>query len=453
MSNSKLQTTVYPNLFHFVHQVSSHKLPICSIHLYCDIGSSFETDELRGVAHFLEHMLFQGTKTKSSQILFQEYDQIGSEFNAFTTKRYTCFYVKCHEMHGERALSLFEDMMKNSAMTKERVKKEKEIIKQENKNRLEDYRNVAKEAFDTLIYKNSSFEKPVDNVRFYQAMQKITYKNLEKWYKWFYKPSNMVLSIVSKKPFGYWTNLLFHSQFTRDDFHSGKIDKPQQALSFPTQLPYEQTRVDILHTKQKGSLNTHLIFGFRTVNQYSDKKYIFDFISYILNGMSGRLFTVLRHENNLVYNVHANSEEEEYTGYFSVYTEFSNKHLTIVLKILLDLFENLRKNGILMEEFEIGRSRIHGSHHVMYENINTFAKYNGFEQLVFIRDTENSKHYHKKSIIPFQKILEHNYDRITLTQVNNIVKEYFRKKNMIISIVSSNNIPIEEIRSLCEKYP
>ena len=137
--SEKIESTIYPNGFNFVHQKSSHKLPICSIHLYCDVGSSFETDELRGIAHFLEHMLFQGTKTKNSEVIFQEYDRIGTECNAFTTKRYTCFYIKCHIKHASRVLNLFADIMRNSTISREKMKKEEKTIVQETENRLNDF--------------------------------------------------------------------------------------------------------------------------------------------------------------------------------------------------------------------------------------------------------------------------------------------------------------------------
>jgi predicted Zn-dependent peptidase len=447
-----IESTIYPNLFHFVHQKSSHKLPICSIYLFCDIGSSFETDELRGIAHFLEHMLFQGTHTKTANVIFQEYDQIGSEFNAFTTKRFTCFYVKCHESHAERVLKLLEDMMQNSIFTEERIKKEKEVVKQENKNRADNYKDAAKKGFDRLVYKKSSFEEPVDDFRFKETMRKMNHNTLMKWYKWFYNPSNMVLSVVSRKPFHDWTKILFHSNFTKEHFHK-KTEIPQNALQFPNQEPYKPQTADINHTNKSGSNNTHLVFGFRTVNQYSDKKYVFELLTYILNGMSGRLFTILRHEQSLVYNVSANSQQEEYNGYFAIYTEFSNQHLKTVIKLLLELCEELVKNGIREEEFSIGKSRIHGAYNIKYENVNTFAEHNGCEHLIFVRDTENSRHYQKKKVVPFQNNLSTFHNKITLNQINNTIKEYFRQTNMVISIVNSEKIDEKSIRRLCEKYP
>lgn len=446
-----IQKTVYPNGFHFVHQKSLHKLPLCTIHLFCDIGSSFETDELRGIAHFLEHLLFQGTKKRTPKMLFQEYDRIGTVFNAYTTKRFTCFYVKCHVQHAQRIIDLYTDVMQNSSFTEETVKNERKIIEQETRNMLNDYGRIAQLNFDHLLYKNSSFEYPIDDISFKQNRKNITHKTLRKWYEWFYQPSNLVLSVVSSESDHFWKKILFKSSLTKPNFRKN-VDKPNRALDFPVQnnIPYT-TNIDIITTTEKGTVNTQLIVGFRTVNQYSDKKYIFELLSNVLNGMSGRLFTLLRQNANIVYGASAISEEEEFTGYFSVSTECEDKNLRKVLSIVLLMFKNISTEGVTEEEFHIAKSRIRGHYHVLCENSNTLAKHNGYEHLVFVRDTDNSRHYKKSNIIPFQKILETHIKNITIEQLNALAREYFRKTNLIISVVSSNDVDAKELRKFCNK--
>ena len=135
----KIDYIQYPNGFSFVHQKSLHSLPLCAIHLYCDVGSSFETDELRGSAHVREHMLFQGTKEKTAEVIFKEYDRIGTQFNAFTTKRYTCFYIKCHIRHAKRVIFLLTDIMQNASMSKTQIRKEAKVIDHENRARQQNH--------------------------------------------------------------------------------------------------------------------------------------------------------------------------------------------------------------------------------------------------------------------------------------------------------------------------
>lgn len=452
----KIDTMVYPNGFHLVHQPAIHNLPLCSIHLYCDVGSSFETNELRGIAHFLEHMLFQGTKDRTPHYIFQEYDRIGTQFNAFTTKRFTCFYVKCHIEHAERVIQLFTDMMQNSSLKKSSIRKEEKVIEQENRSRENNYSHIAKTNFERKVFKQSSFEQPIDNSHFRKNVPKMSQNTLKKWYEWFYQPSNIVLSIVSNKPFHFWTQIMFASKLTKPNFRSKSLQKPVSALSFPNVIshdPYqEQKQTDIIIKQEPNTSNAHLIFGFRTVNQYSDKKYLFDLLAHILNGKSARLFTILRQEQNLVYNIFCSSEEEEFTGYFCISTEFDPIHTKKVILLLFELCKDLVKDGIQEEEFHIAKKRLQGAHQIQYEDINTFAKYNGYEHLLFVRDTENSRHYRKKNIVPYQEVLETYYEPITLEQINALIREYFRPHHMVISLVSPNPMTLAEMRSLCKKY-
>ena len=444
--HGKIETSSYVNGFHFVHQSSLSDLNICSIHLFCDVGSSYETDELRGVAHFLEHLLFQGTSNKSSMELFKEYDKMGTEFNAFTTKRFTCFYVKCHTENAQKVIDIFTDIMKNSILSQKNMEKEDKVIKQEIRNKMSNHNHSAQTLFDSLVYKNSSFEYPIDDMRYHQTKNKVDRAAMVAWYKYFYRPSNMVLSVVSNEPIHFWKEMLHRSEFTQAETNARL---PKSAMNFPSSenIPYNAD-VDIIIKKEPTAINTHLIFGFRTVNQYSDKKHIFEVMTHILNGMSGRIFTLLRQDSNIVYSAVANSEEEEFTGYFSIVTEFATKYLFQVLKILTDMFEDIVKRGFTLEEYNIGRSRMRGQYNMLLEDSNTMTRYNGKEFLVYMRNNKHSLHHKKESIVPFQDRLEKIYHAITIEQVNMAAKEYFKPNNMVISLVSSSSIKLSDVQKI-----
>ena len=449
----KIDTEIYPNGFHFVHQKTKCKLPICSIHLFCDVGSSYETDELRGVAHLLEHMLFQGTKSRSSAELFRQYDRIGTEFNAYTTKRYTCFFVKCHIDSASDVLDLFADVMRNSNLDPKQVSKEAHVVKQETLNRMSDHHVLAQTKFDSVIYKNSSFEQPIDAYRYHQDTMKVTAKALKEWYQWFYRPSNMVLSVVSPNPTSYWKQMIFKTCFVKELFQPEDAKLPSNAIDFPIQgkIPYRQ-EVDVIITKDKTSgKNAHLVLGFRTVSQYSDKKHVFALLCHVLNGMSGRLFTILRQENSLAYNATASSEEEEFSGYIAVSTEVDHRNLKEAVSLIIKLYEDLFHDGITEEEYRIAQSRVRGQHTIMYENSDTFAKYNGVEHLLFVRDTSNPRERVKKDIVPFEKLVD-TYAEITMDHINALIREYFRPQNMVLSVVSPKSISLATAQSWCKPF-
>ena len=110
-----IETFVYPNGFRLVYEKSLNKLPICAIQVFCDVGSAYESENIRGVSHFIEHMCFKGTKQmpKTKDILIH-YDKIGADFNAYTEKRYTCYTLKCHNDNIKNSIVILSDMLLNS---------------------------------------------------------------------------------------------------------------------------------------------------------------------------------------------------------------------------------------------------------------------------------------------------------------------------------------------------
>ena len=449
---SPIESFEFENKFQMVHQKINHTISLCTIHLFCDIGSSYETDELRGISHFLEHMMFQGTKTKTSVQMFEQYDRMGTNINAFTTKRYTCYLIKCHEQYAIEVLQLMSDMLFNTTIDPSRIQKETEVIKEENTREDDKIYNRLKEMFESKVYQHSSFEEPIDSIRFHERQNSISEEEIIKWYKWFYIPSNMVMSIISSKSGIYWRDELKKTEFMKT---YPKTEKPERALEYPVSIPYD-TNIEYITVLEPSCLNTQVVVGFRTVNQYSDKKYLFVLLTHILNCMSGILFSTLRQKYNLVYSVNAEIEHQEYTGYFSIQTECKNRNFIhkqtnkSVLAIILKLLRHLAIHGVSEKDFSIARERIKNMYQIDAENIDTFAKYNGEEQLLYLRDTNQSRHRKKDAIIPYLDIYTTHFEHITLEQVNQAIREYFRLKNMIISVISNRPPSVAKLKQACE---
>ena len=448
-----VETVIYPNGFHLVHQRSLHKLPICSIYLFCDVGSAFETDELRGITHFLEHMLFQGTKTRTYKDIYQQYDRIGSDFDAFTTKRFTCFHVKCHETHGKQVLHLLTDIMQNSKLNESKMKSERKVIDRELQTKQNKYNLIAYNFFENAIYKHSSFEYPVDH--FSYKRNPISQELLKRWYEWFYQPHNMVLSIVSTKTMEYWKQLISGTNLSSNAFRNRTTLTPIQGIARPIKLDIREIppeTIDITIEHDVNSKNTYLVYGFRTVDQYSDNKYAFELLAHILNGLSARLFDIFRQKHALVYSIVAESGEEEFEGYFAISSEFDGKHLKKVVGLILGMFMDLVENGMSDEEFNVGKQRLHGSHQIQYEDINIFAIHNGMQQLLFRRVHDNVLQRSTKSIPPYDKMWDTVYKNITKAQLHTIIKVFFVYSNIVVSIVTPLDIHLEEIREWSKKY-
>ena len=107
-----IQTYEFPNGFRVIYEKSKSSLPISSLFTFCDAGSVYETENLRGVSHFIEHMCFKGTKKiPKSKDIFMHYDKIGAEFSAFTVQRYTCYTVKCIDEKIDQSIQIVSDII------------------------------------------------------------------------------------------------------------------------------------------------------------------------------------------------------------------------------------------------------------------------------------------------------------------------------------------------------
>ena len=132
-----LHNLILPNGLKIIHEKPFSKLPITSIHIICDIGSVHETDDFRGASHMIEHMCFKGTSHISkAKTISMEYDKIGAEFNAYTTKRFTAFTVKCGDEYVEHSIDILSDMLFHSKFNKHEYDKERVVVVQENVNNM-----------------------------------------------------------------------------------------------------------------------------------------------------------------------------------------------------------------------------------------------------------------------------------------------------------------------------
>ena len=114
----------FPNGFRLVYQKSYNKIPVSHIYAFCDVGPVYETEDLRGASHIIEHMCFKGTnKIPKIKKLFKHYDRIGAYFNAYTDIRYTAYTLKCEDNYMDHSIQIMADMILNSKFNKKEFQK------------------------------------------------------------------------------------------------------------------------------------------------------------------------------------------------------------------------------------------------------------------------------------------------------------------------------------------
>lgn len=442
-------THVFPNGFRMIYEKPTNSLQMTVVYAYCDIGSVFEKDGIRGVSHFLEHMCFKGTrKMKNPRDIFLSYDKIGAYFNAFTEKRTTCFTIKCEDNYFENCTDILGEMILHSTIPKSLFQKEQKVVLEENFRNENDMRNVLGEKVDAIIYQGSSYEYPIDTLSYHVKNKKeidIAYEDVVNWYRSFYIPSNIIFSIVSNISFENIKKILTNSVFSKKMRNQSIVAVLQKEMNLSLTFPIRDNIVSI--GKQGASTNV-IYIGFRTCSQTSKDRFVFKVLKHILNGMSGRLFTILREKHGLTYSSICSTEYFEHTGSFLVNTETSPAHtITVkkengVLYLLINMFVSLKKKGINSEELRVAKGNIRGNYILKTEVNDTIAAYNGKEYLLSnTNDFVSYKQYYEKNIEP-----------VTIDDINTVILRYFTVENMVIGIMGKDPPTEENIRKVSKYF-
>lgn len=434
-----VKTHVYKNGFRVVYQKSSGCSNIASIQVFCDVGSIHEPDESRGSAHFIEHMCFKGTKKlKTSRDVNMIFDKTGSDSNAFTDRRYTCYYVNTDKDNVKLCVSTLADMMLNSVFDKNEYLKEREVVREEAVKDEDDYELLAFTNADKQIYAGSPYANTVDELQYHVGNHILKYENILEIYKKYYVPSNMILSICCSLPFEDICKFVEQSDFT-----NANNREPRTALNLCI-----TPQTDVIYSIVKKPTNpTHLCIGFRSCSLSHVDKYPMKLLKHILSGgITSRMFMILREDNGLTYTSYAYSDFFEHMGDFKLYAEcdtarfFKNGSKPGVFPLLTKMINDLLQHGITEEELKIAKGFMKGLQKMKGEDSSIIAKYNGKNQLF---GTTNAPSYVDK----YEKLIE----PITKEQIYLCVKKYFKREGMVVSIISATHPSEKQISKFVDK--
>jgi predicted Zn-dependent peptidase len=254
-------------------------------------GSRYETDDAQGIAHFSEHMFFKGTEQRpSAKEIAGAIDAIGGEFNAFTGKEYTAYYVKCAAEHRDVALDVLVDMLRNSRFEEEEIEREKGVIVEEMNMYYDTPRDFIGGVYETLLWGDQPLGRDIIGTKeTIRAATRDTFTSyLDRWYQ----PSRMVLGVAGRIGDG----VLERAQELLGDLAGGETGAPEATT------PHANGRV-FVHTKQ--SEQAHVILGVPSLPLDHPDRYAIQLLATVLGGgMSSRLFSEVRERRGLAYYVY-----------------------------------------------------------------------------------------------------------------------------------------------------
>lgn len=314
-------------------------------------GSRYESSGENGLAHFLEHMFFKGTKKRpSARAISEELDAIGSVYNAFTAKERTAYYAKVSSHYLETALDVIGDIFLNSELPAKEISKERGAIIQE----IDMYEDMpmrtVDNVFDALVFGKEhplgrTILGPKENIRSF------TRRNFTDYLERHYTPSNTVVCVA-----GSFASKRVLAKITRE-FGRRKHTEPPTYSPFST--PQDCARISI---KEKKTDQTQLILGVAAYPYLHKDEYALEVLATILGGgMSSRLFLEVREKRGLAYSVHAWAEKYPDTGYFAVQAGVEHGKLEKTVQTILGEFRKVRRITVSSTELAKAKSYMKGT--------------------------------------------------------------------------------------------
>jgi predicted Zn-dependent peptidase len=279
-----------------------------SCFLFYAAGSRYETKETNGIAHFAEHMFFKGTERRPrSRDITGEIDAIGGEFNAFTGKEYTGYYVKCAAEQRDVALDVLVDMLRHSKFEAEEIDREKGVIVEEMNMYFDTPRDFIGGVYDELLYGDQPLGWDIigrkETVR--AATRETFLDYVDRWYK----PERMVVGLGGR---------IGEDAIEALERLLGDVPAGDTAAPAPVAIPSNGGPQVRVHTKQ--SDQAHLILGVRSYPLSHPDRYAVQLLTTVLGGgMSSRLFTEVRERRGLAYYVFGTNNS--YTDAGSLYAQ------------------------------------------------------------------------------------------------------------------------------------
>lgn len=381
---------------------------------FVKVGSRYETEEINGASHFIEHLLFKGTKRRPSALaITKELDRYGAEYNAFTAKDLTAYYIKMDAAHTALAIDILHDMMFHSRFDPEEVDRERGVIIEEI-NMYED--NPASHMGDLLeeaLFAGNTLAWNIAGPR--EVIRKISRDSLVAYHKRYYIPSRLTLTLAGKIDHAAWDML-------EKTFGSLPLPRRLEDAAFVPFVSQSPTRYTLAF-QQKKIEQVQLGLAFCGLPQAHKRMPAMRLLTTILGGsMSSRLFIQVRERRGLCYSIYAGHHALEDVGMFSIAAGLDKTRLEEAVCAIWKEIEKIKKTGVTSEELQRAKDHVRGKWMLAFEDSANQADWYG-KQLIF----------QGKTVSPEERMQAIN--EVTPSDIRALARDLFNPKCLAISVV------------------
>ncbi|MGC8776250.1 MAG: M16 family metallopeptidase [Minisyncoccia bacterium] len=376
-----------------------------------EAGSEYETKNINGISHFLEHMCFKGTKNRpNSGIIAEELDSLGAEYNAFTSQEFTGYWAKVQNEKIENVIEIVSDLYLNPIFNPEEINKERGVIIEEI-NMYEDIpMRKVQDLFLNLLYGDQPAGWDIAGKK--EIIKKLKREDFIAYRNKHYVASKTVVVIS-----GSFNEKIIYKKIEK---LFGSLPKKKKILKPKTIWRQNQPKTLI---KFKESDQDHLVLGVRAFDVFHPQKHALQVLGHILGGgMSSRLFKKVREELGAAYYVRAGVELFLDHGFLAVSTGTDHNKTNLVIKAILEEFKKITKELVSKEELEKAKNHLIGNFILSLETSDELASFYGGEEIL------------TQSILKPQEIIN-KINKITPLDIQKVANLIFKNNSLNLAII------------------
>ena len=390
-----------------------------SLGVWIKTGSASEPPRITGISHFLEHLFFKGTTTRTARELMEAIESRGGHLNAYTARDYTCIYAKTLDDHLATAVELLGDILCDSQFFD--FEKERNVILEEiaaNEDVPEEYIH---DLFMAELFPEHSLGAPIAGTQ--ESMAAITLEDVRAYYAKWYRPENIIISAAGNFDEGVIAKLI------------EKALAPLEARTGPA-APYYDAPVMGAGIREfpRDIAQSHYCIGFPGAATDNPHRFVYDVLSNTLGGGStSRLFDRIREQEGLAYAIYTFQSAYYRAGFLGVYAAVAAENLDRALAITFEEIRKLRETPISASELELNREQLKGNLVMALEN--TFHRMGRMAK---------SYMYHGR-IMPVEEVLA-EVDAVTSEAVYGLADTTFRPQACVMTILGPDNaLHVQEV--------
>jgi len=374
-------------------------------------GSNYETRDISGLSHFLEHMFFKGTKNYPKPLeLDTKIEAVGALHNAFTDREETGYYIKIDAKHFDLALLFVSEILQNALLKEEEINRERNVILQEMNMIWDDPRRYIWSVFEEMVYGDNSYGWDVIGTA--ENIKNMKRSDFVKYWKSQYVAGNTVVTVAG--------NVSEVATLRKIERAFSKLRKGKSAKPALFKQPTLGPRMKLL---DKDTDQSHIVVGALGYPLGHKDRVVADLLSAILGGyMSSRLFTDIRERRGLAYAVRASHQAYTSTGFFGAYVGVPHtKSIEAVDRIIKNL-EKIKKSGVTVEELKRAKDNAKGRLAISLEATDEVASFLGAQELLLNKI--------KKPDELIKKV-----DAVTRQDIARVAKSLFRRDKLYLSMI------------------